>query len=112
MTALTEYPLGKASKFFLRFLSNWRAVVDSITVQKNDIDFSAHVTRIQGHAPDEVAIAAQAEQAANIVRELRRQGLNIPVMTGVECANPLFIKAGQSAVEGGVHLLGHLGGQP
>ena len=75
-------------------------VVDSLTVQKNDIDFSAHITRIKGTAADGVAIAAQAEQAANIVREMRRQGLKLPVMTGVECANPLFIKAGQSAVEG------------
>jgi len=75
-------------------------VIDSITVQKNDIDFSAHITRLKGKQPDGVAIAAQAEQAANIVREMRRQGLNVPVITGVECANPLFIKTGQSAVEG------------
>ncbi len=75
-------------------------VVDTITVQKNDIDFSAHITRLKGKNPDGVAIAAQAQQAANIVREMRRQGLKVPVITGVECANPLFIKTGKSAVEG------------
>jgi branched-chain amino acid transport system substrate-binding protein len=74
-------------------------IIDSVTVQKKDFDFSAQITRIKGKNPDGVALAAQAEQAANIVREMRRQGLNIPVITGVECANPLFIKTGKTDVE-------------
>jgi branched-chain amino acid transport system substrate-binding protein len=91
---------GEGVKVYPPFFKDLGVEVgDSITVQKKDIDFSAHITRIKGAAPDGVALAAQAEQAANIVRKMRRQGLKIPVITGVECANPLFIKTGESAVE-------------
>lgn len=92
---------GEGAKVYPIFLKKFGVnIEDSVTVQKKDIDFSAHITRIKGKSPDGVALAAQAEQAANIVREMRRQGLNIPVMTGVECANPLFIGTGKSDVEG------------
>lgn len=92
---------GEGAKVFPIFLRKFGTnIVDTVTVQKKDIDFSAHITRIKAKNPDGVALAAQAEQAANIVREMRRQGLSIPVMTGVECANPLFIRTGKNDVEG------------
>ncbi len=92
---------GEGAKVYPAFFKKFGVeIVDSLTVQKKDIDFSAHITRIKAKNPDGVALAAQAEQAANIVREMRRQGLNIPVITGVECANPLFIRTGKGDVEG------------
>ncbi|MBE9573366.1 MAG: ABC transporter substrate-binding protein [Proteobacteria bacterium] len=92
---------GEGAKVYPIFLKKFGAkIIESLTVQKKDIDFSAHITRIKAKNPDGVALAAQAEQAANIVREMQRQGLNIPVITGVECANPLFIRTGKSDVEG------------
>jgi branched-chain amino acid transport system substrate-binding protein len=92
---------GEGAKVYPIFLKKFGAkIIESLTVQKKDFDFSAHITRIKAKNPDGVALAAQAAQAANIVREMRRQGLNIPVITGVECANPLFIRTGKSDVEG------------
>ena len=92
---------GEGAKVYPMFFKKLGVqIVDSVTVQKKDIDFSAHITRIKSKNPGGVAVAAQAEQAANIVREMRRQGLNIPVITGVECANPLFLKTGKGDVEG------------
>lgn len=92
---------GEGANVYPAFLTKFGVeVVDTLTVQKKDIDFSAHVTRIKAKNPDGIALSSQAEQAANIVREMRRQGLNVPIITGVECANPLFIKTGKSDVEG------------
>jgi branched-chain amino acid transport system substrate-binding protein len=92
---------GEGAKVYPMFFKKFGVDIrDSVTVQKKDIDFSAHITRIKGKNPDGLALAAQAEQAANIVREVRRQGLSIPIITGVECANPLFIKTGKGDVEG------------
>jgi branched-chain amino acid transport system substrate-binding protein len=92
---------GEGAKIFPAFFEKSGAkVIDSLTIQKKDFDFSAHITRLAAKNPDGVALAAQAEQAANIVREMRRQGLNVPVITGVECANPLFARTGKDDVEG------------
>ncbi len=92
---------GEGAHVYPNFLKKFGVeILDTLTVQKKDFDFSAQVTRIKGKKLNGIALAAQSEQAANIVREMRRQGLNIPVIAGVECANPLFIKTGQSDVEG------------
>ena len=92
---------GEGAKIYPKFLEeSGVTIVDVLTVQKKDFDFSAHITRMIGKKPDGVALAAQAEQAANIIREMRRQGLNVPILTGVECANPLFINTGKDDVEG------------
>lgn len=92
---------GEGAKVYPAFFKKHGVkIVDTVTIQRKDFDFSAQITRIKGKAPDGVALAAQAEQAANIVREMRRQGLNIPVIAGVECCNPLFIETGKDDVEG------------
>src|SRR5678815_5979826 len=55
---------------------------DKLTYQTKDIDFSAQVTKIKSLNPDGIALGACYQQAANIVREARKQGLKQPFLAG------------------------------
>src|SRR5688500_18899171 len=49
---------------------------------------------------DAVFIAGQDEQSALLVAELRRQGIDVPVLGSDALATPVFIQKGGAAVEG------------
>ncbi|HLM66867.1 MAG TPA: ABC transporter substrate-binding protein [Longimicrobium sp.] len=51
---------------------------------------------------DAVFIAGQDEQSALLVAELRRQGIDVPVLGSDALATPVFIQKGGAAVEGTV----------
>jgi branched-chain amino acid transport system substrate-binding protein len=51
---------------------------------------------------DAVFIAGQDEQSALLVAELRRQGIDVPVLGSDALATPVFIEKGGAAVEGTV----------
>jgi branched-chain amino acid transport system substrate-binding protein len=51
---------------------------------------------------DAVFIAGQDEQSALLVSELRRQGIDVPVLGSDALATPVFIEKGGAAVEGTV----------
>ena len=65
---------------------------DKLTYQTKDIDFSAQVTKIKSLNPDGIALGACYQQAANIVREARKQGLKQPFLAGACTGSPEFAK--------------------
>jgi branched-chain amino acid transport system substrate-binding protein len=67
-------------------------VKESLTYQTKDIDFSAQVTRVKGLNPDGIALGACYQQAANIVREARKQGLKQPFLASACVGSPEFAK--------------------
>ena len=74
-------------------------ILKETTFQSGDIDYSAQVTQIKPLNPDFVLISAFAQDAANIARQLRKQGMNQPIY-GVSAGilEPSYLKlAGQAA---------------
>lgn len=67
-------------------------VKELLTYQAKDIDFSAQVTKIKSLNPDAVGLGSCYQQAANIVREARKQGLKQPFLAGACTGSPEFAK--------------------
>lgn len=80
---------------------NGYEILDTLTYQTGDIDFSAQVTKARALNPDGVVIAGLINEGGNIIREMRRQGMAQPVVGGYDLAQKrLFEIAGDKAVEG------------
>lgn len=75
-------------------------LIDTVSVQTGDVDFSAQVTRVKGRNPDGIVLAALANEAAGLARELRRQGMKQPLYGGGPLAGVQYIDKGGKAVEG------------
>jgi branched-chain amino acid transport system substrate-binding protein len=75
-------------------------VLDTISFQTGDIDYSAQVTRAKALAPDGIVIAALYNEGANAVREIRKQGMTQPIVAGLGIMDPRFIQLAGPAAEG------------
>jgi branched-chain amino acid transport system substrate-binding protein len=75
-------------------------VLDTITFQTGDIDYSAQVTRAKALNPDGIVISGLYNEAGHVAVELRKQGMNQPIVAGVGINHPRFIELGGPAVEG------------
>ena len=75
-------------------------LLDSITFQTGDLDFSAQVTRALAKQPDLLFLGSGSREAALIAKEARKQGFKGPIHGGVATATPDLIALGGDAVEG------------
>jgi branched-chain amino acid transport system substrate-binding protein len=77
-------------------------VKESLTYQTKDIDFSAQITKVKTLNPDGIALGACYQQAANIVREARKQGLKQPFLASACVGSPEFAKLVAKDGEGSI----------
>jgi branched-chain amino acid transport system substrate-binding protein len=75
-------------------------VLDTVTFQTGDIDYSAQVTRAKGRNPDAIVLSALYNEAAHAVAEVRKQGMKQPIVAGVGVNDPRFIQIAAGAAEG------------
>jgi len=75
-------------------------ILDTITFQTGDIDYSAQATRAKALNPDGIVISALYNEAAHVAVELRKQGMKQPIVAGVGINHPKFIELGGDAAEG------------
>jgi branched-chain amino acid transport system substrate-binding protein len=75
-------------------------VLDMISFQTGDIDYSAQVTKAKGLSPDGIVLSALYNEAAHATRELRKQGMNQPIVAGVGVNDPRFIQLAGPAAQG------------
>jgi branched-chain amino acid transport system substrate-binding protein len=75
-------------------------VLDTISFQTGDIDYSAQVTKAKGLPADGIVVSALYNEAGNLTRELRKQGMNQPIVAGVGVNDPRFIQIAGPAAEG------------
>ena len=75
-------------------------LLDSITFQTGDLDFSAQVTRALSKQPDMLFLGSGSREAALIAKEARKQGYKGPFHGGVATATPDLVTLGGDAVEG------------
>ena len=67
-------------------------VKEVLTYQTKDIDFSAQITKAKSVNPDGIALGACYQQAANNVREARKQGMKQPFLGSACVGSPEFAK--------------------
>jgi branched-chain amino acid transport system substrate-binding protein len=75
-------------------------VLDAVSFQTGDIDYSAQVTRAKGLDPDGIVVSALYNEAAHAVAEIRKQGMTQPIVGGVGINDPRFMQIGGAATEG------------
>jgi branched-chain amino acid transport system substrate-binding protein len=75
-------------------------VLEKITFQTGDIDFSAQVTRGKSLGADGIVFSGFYNEGGSLVKEARKQGMNQPVVANIAINHPRFIEVGGAAVEG------------
>jgi branched-chain amino acid transport system substrate-binding protein len=76
----------------------WK-VLDVTTYLSGQLNFADLVTKSLSSKPDIMAVAAHGADAANVARELRRQGYNGIILGGTPTVSEDYTKIGGSAVE-------------
>jgi branched-chain amino acid transport system substrate-binding protein len=75
-------------------------ILDTISFQTGDIDYSAQVTRAKALNPGGLVVSALYNEAGHAVAEIRKQGMKQPIIAGVGINDPRFIQIGGAATEG------------
>ena len=75
-------------------------VLDTVSFQTGDIDYSAQATRAKALNPDGIIVSALYNEAGHMVAEARKQGMNQPIVGGVGINDPRFIQIGGAGTEG------------
>lgn len=75
-------------------------ILDYLTYRTRDTDYSAQITSAKALNPDGVALGSCYQQAAGIVKEMRRQGMQQPIIGGSCVGASGFISIGGEATEG------------
>jgi len=69
---------------------------DPVSFNTGDLDVSAQVTKLKSLNPDGVVIGADYSQAVTVIREMKRQGLDKPVIGGTPLISSAILKAAPS----------------
>jgi len=75
-------------------------VLDNISYQTGDIDYSAQVTKAKGLKPDGVVVAGLYNEGGNVVREIRKQGMTQPIVGALGMSEPRFLEIAGKAADG------------
>jgi len=75
-------------------------LLGSVSYLTGDMDFSAQITKIKMWNPDGLVLATFNQEAALIVKECKKQGLNVATVGGLDLMVPDFVRLAGSASEG------------
>jgi branched-chain amino acid transport system substrate-binding protein len=75
-------------------------VLDNISYQTGDIDYSAQVTKANGLNPGGILIAGLYNEGGNIVREIRKQGMTQPIVGALGMSETKFLDIAGPAGDG------------
>lgn len=75
-------------------------ILDTISFETGDIDYSAQVTRAKSLAPDGIVVSALYNEAGHVTAEIRKQGMTQPIVAGIGVNDPRFIAIAGSAAQG------------
>ena len=75
-------------------------VLDNISYQTGDIDYSAQVTKAKGLNPEGILIAGLYNEGGNVVREIRKQGMTQPIVGALGMSETKFLDIAGPAGDG------------
>jgi branched-chain amino acid transport system substrate-binding protein len=76
------------------------SVLDNISYQTGDIDYSAQVTKAKGLNPEGILIAGLYNEGGNIVREIRKQDMTQPIVGALGMSETRFLDIAGKAGDG------------
>src|SRR5437868_2657663 len=82
------------------FKANSIEVLDLLTFRTKDTDYSAQITKAKSLGVDGIGLGSCYQNAAAIVKEARKQDLNVPFVGGACASAPGFIEIAGKAAEG------------
>ncbi|HAC32323.1 MAG TPA: amino acid ABC transporter substrate-binding protein [Treponema sp.] len=94
-----DYSVGLTENFKAAFESNGGSIVSLETYSTGDKDFNAQLTKIKNAAPDVVYLPDYYSTVALIVKQLRAQGINTPIV-GADGWDGLTENAGDEVLNG------------
>jgi branched-chain amino acid transport system substrate-binding protein len=95
-----DYSKGLAEFFKTTFEKGKGTILAYESYQKDDVDFSALITKIGTKKPDVIFLPDYYNKAALIARQIREKGLKAPLVGGDGWDSPDLIKIGGSAIIG------------
>ena len=95
-----DYSKGLAEFFKATFEKSKGQVVGYESYQKDDVDFSALITKIGVKKPDVIYIPDYYNKVALIARQVREKGLKAAMVGGDGWDSPELIKVGGAAIVG------------
>jgi len=75
-------------------------VLDNVSYQTGDIDYSAQVTKAKGLNPEGILVAGLYNEGGNIVREIRKQGMTQPIVGALGMSETKFLDIAGPAGDG------------
>jgi branched-chain amino acid transport system substrate-binding protein len=75
-------------------------LLGSVTYLTGDTDFSAQITKIKMWNPDGIVLASFGAEGGLIVRECKKQNLNVTFVGGIDCNALDFVRLAGSAADG------------
>lgn len=90
------YGQGLVAAFTAAFKAGGGTITDAETINPDDSDFSAVITKVQATNPAVVYYGGEYPQAAPLSKQMKAAGLNVPVMGGDGIYDDKFIQLGGS----------------
>ncbi|HHW14720.1 MAG TPA: ABC transporter substrate-binding protein [Firmicutes bacterium] len=96
----SDYAMGLVQNFRERFEKLGGKIVADEKWSSGDQDFSAQLTKIKAAKPDAIYVGSYYADVAQISRQARQLGIEVPFLGGDGFDSPDLFKLGQSAVVG------------
>ena len=94
------YGQGLVAAFTEAFKSGGGEIVDAETINPDDKDFSAVISKVKGANPEAVYYGGEYPQAGPLSQQAKSAGLNVPLMGGDGIYDPAFIELAGKTSEG------------
>jgi branched-chain amino acid transport system substrate-binding protein len=87
-------------------------VQDKISYAEGDIDFSAQVSKLKALKPEAVVMTGYYQESAQLMIEMRKQGINCPILGSNGFNDPKILDLAGKAMEGAVWASGFFPDNP
>ena len=94
------YGQGLVAAFTEGFKSGGGEIVDAETINPEDKDFSAVISKVKNAKPDAVYYGGEYPQAGPLSQQAKAAGLTVPLMGGDGIKDPAYIELGGKTTEG------------
>jgi len=94
------YGQGLVAAFSEGYKSGGGDIVAAETINPEDKDFSAVISKVKGASPDAVYYGGEYPQAGPLSQQMKSAGLNKPLMGGDGIFDPAFIELAGKTAEG------------
>lgn len=94
------YGQGLVQAFTAAFTEDGGTVVAAETINPDDKDFNAVITKVATATPEAVYYGGEYPQAGPLSAQMKAAGLNVPLMGGDGIYDPTFIELAGAASEG------------